>query len=177
MEPQSLEGEQNRPCASHSNRASRRLPPKTAYRTIQHKAPLNIQVPTKPAYQDNHVVPWQYDPTEAAFENSGENTPIKEVTNIVEMGGVTRSGQIYAPEALRKKTQVPEAKEIATGNMKDTTTGKEVAEFVKLIRHNEYKLLDQMNKTPARISLLSLVINSEGHHNLLLKILNETHVA
>ncbi|RDX64754.1 hypothetical protein CR513_56648, partial [Mucuna pruriens] len=34
-----------------------------------------------------------------------------------------------------------------------------------------------MHKTPARVSLLSLLINSEGHHNLLLKMLNHAHVA
>ncbi|RDX69817.1 hypothetical protein CR513_51020, partial [Mucuna pruriens] len=33
-----------------------------------------------------------------------------------------------------------------------------------------------MNKNPTRISLLSLLINLEGHHNLLLRILNEAHV-
>ncbi|RDX99235.1 hypothetical protein CR513_17739, partial [Mucuna pruriens] len=35
------------------------------------------------------------------------------------------------------------------------------------------KTLGLHNKTPTRISLLSLLINSKGHHNLLLKILNE----
>ena len=34
-----------------------------------------------------------------------------------------------------------------------------------------------MNKTPARISLLGLLMNSEPHRALLVKILNETHVA
>ncbi|RDX97076.1 hypothetical protein CR513_20203, partial [Mucuna pruriens] len=34
-----------------------------------------------------------------------------------------------------------------------------------------------MNKTPTRISLLSLLLNSETHQNLLLKILKEAHVA
>ncbi|RDX84626.1 hypothetical protein CR513_34291, partial [Mucuna pruriens] len=34
-----------------------------------------------------------------------------------------------------------------------------------------------MNKTPTRVSLLSLLINFEGHCNLLLKVLNEAHVA
>ncbi|RDY13603.1 hypothetical protein CR513_01442, partial [Mucuna pruriens] len=33
-----------------------------------------------------------------------------------------------------------------------------------------------MNKTPTRISLLSLLISLEGHRNLLLRILNEAHV-
>ncbi|RDX65986.1 hypothetical protein CR513_55296, partial [Mucuna pruriens] len=34
-----------------------------------------------------------------------------------------------------------------------------------------------MNKTPARISLLSLLLHSEAHRNLLLKVLQEAHVA
>ena len=34
-----------------------------------------------------------------------------------------------------------------------------------------------MNKTPARISLLGLLMNSEPHRALLVKILNEAHVA
>ncbi|RDX82943.1 hypothetical protein CR513_36187, partial [Mucuna pruriens] len=38
-------------------------------------------------------------------------------------------------------------------------------------------MLDQLHKTPTRVSLFSLLINSEGHHNLLLKVLNDAHVA
>ncbi|RDY01717.1 hypothetical protein CR513_14909, partial [Mucuna pruriens] len=34
-----------------------------------------------------------------------------------------------------------------------------------------------MNKTPIRVSLLSLLINFEGHCNLLLKVLNKAHAA
>ncbi|RDX67111.1 hypothetical protein CR513_54042, partial [Mucuna pruriens] len=43
--------------------------------------------------------------------------------------------------------------------------------------NNAYEILDQLHKTPARASLFSLLINSEGHHNLLLKVLNEAYVA
>ncbi|RDY13188.1 hypothetical protein CR513_01932, partial [Mucuna pruriens] len=53
----------------------------------------------------------------------------------------------------------------------------EAIEFLKLICHNEYEMLDQLYKTPARVSLLSLLINLEEHHNLLLKVLNDAHVA
>ncbi|RDY10065.1 hypothetical protein CR513_05470, partial [Mucuna pruriens] len=53
---------------------------------------------------------------------------------------------------------------------------REASEFLKLIRHSEYEMVDQLNKTPARISLLSLLVNSEGHRQLLLKVLNEAHV-
>ncbi|RDY06425.1 hypothetical protein CR513_09589, partial [Mucuna pruriens] len=37
-------------------------------------------------------------------------------------------------------------------------------------------MLDQLHKTPARISFLSLLINFEGHRELLLKVLNDDHV-
>ncbi|RDY00188.1 hypothetical protein CR513_16669, partial [Mucuna pruriens] len=46
----------------------------------------------------------------------------------------------------------------------------EAREFLKVIRHNEYEMLDQLHKTPAGISLLSL------HRELLLKILNKAYV-
>ncbi|RDY00988.1 hypothetical protein CR513_15743, partial [Mucuna pruriens] len=59
----------------------------------------------------------------------------------------------------------------------DIPKGNEAEEFLKLIRHSEYKLLDQMNKTSARISLLSLLLNLETHRSVLLKVLNEAHVA
>ncbi|RDX70658.1 hypothetical protein CR513_50083, partial [Mucuna pruriens] len=53
----------------------------------------------------------------------------------------------------------------------------EATEFLKLIHHSEYKILDQMHKTLARVLHLSLLINSEGHCNLLFKVLNDAHVA
>jgi len=37
-------------------------------------------------------------------------------------------------------------------------------------------VIEQLNKTPARISLLGLLMNSEPHRALLVKILNEAHV-
>ncbi|RDX97729.1 hypothetical protein CR513_19482, partial [Mucuna pruriens] len=36
--------------------------------------------------------------------------------------------------------------------------------------------LSSLHKTPKRVSLLSLLINSKGHRNLLLKVLNDAHV-
>ena len=38
-------------------------------------------------------------------------------------------------------------------------------------------MIEQLNKTPARISLLGLLMNFEPHRALLVKILNEAHVA
>ncbi|RDY00952.1 hypothetical protein CR513_15799, partial [Mucuna pruriens] len=55
-------------------------------------------------------------------------------------------------------------------------TEEEAREFLKVIQHSEYKMLDQLHKTPTHISLLLLLINSESHRELLLKMMNEAHV-
>ena len=55
-------------------------------------------------------------------------------------------------------------------------TEKEASEFLKFIKHTEYNVIEQLNKTPARISLLSLFQNSKGHRNALLNALGEAYV-
>ena len=55
-------------------------------------------------------------------------------------------------------------------------TKKEACEFLKFIKHSEYSVIEQLNKMPARISLLSLFQNLEVHCNALLKALGEAYV-
>ena len=55
-------------------------------------------------------------------------------------------------------------------------TEKEASEFLKFIKHSEYNVIKQLNKTPARISLLSLFQNSEVHREVLSKTLGEAYV-
>ena len=56
-------------------------------------------------------------------------------------------------------------------------TLEEAHEFLRLIQQSEFKVVEQLNKTPARISLLELLINFEPHRALLMKVLNDAHVA
>ena len=56
-------------------------------------------------------------------------------------------------------------------------TEKEAGEFLKFVKHSEYSIVEQLNKTPTKISLLSLLQNSKSHHNALLKVLSEAYVA
>ncbi|KAK5804510.1 hypothetical protein PVK06_032159 [Gossypium arboreum] len=53
----------------------------------------------------------------------------------------------------------------------------ETQEFLKFIKHCGYNVVEQLNKQPARISILSLLLNSEPHRNALLKVLNQAYVA
>ncbi|RDX64793.1 hypothetical protein CR513_56604, partial [Mucuna pruriens] len=157
------------------------LPPKpliVRYNPIpQPKTPLIIQVPTRLAYRDNYAIPWQYSIIETTPTGQEEACPTKEVTNIIEAGRMIRSRRVYALETLRKKEPTPEGKSEMIENMKDIVTRKDAAEFLEFIHRNKYELLDQMSKYLTRISLLSLLMNSKGHRNLLLNILKEAHVA
>ena len=72
--------------------------------------------------------------------------------------------------------------------MKDLSEGKEgcgkkevslevADEFLRIIQQSEFKVIEQLNKTPARVSLLELLMSSKPHRALLVKVLNEAHIA
>jgi len=60
---------------------------------------------------------------------------------------------------------------------KKGVSDEEAYEFLKLIKQSEYKVVDQLNRIPTKISILSLMLSSEPYRRLLLKILNEAHVS
>jgi len=53
----------------------------------------------------------------------------------------------------------------------------EANEFLRIIQQSEFKVIEQLNKTPNRFSLLELLMSSKPHRALLFKVLNEAHVA
>ncbi|XP_070058161.1 uncharacterized protein [Nicotiana tomentosiformis] len=95
---------------------------------------------------------------------------IKEVS---ETGGLTRSGRCYSPEELRKDKHIRESQM----PIKKPVTEEEAEEFLKKMKVQDYSIIDQLRKTPAQITLLSLLIHSEENDCVLIKILNEAHVS
>ncbi|XP_073219507.1 uncharacterized protein [Cicer arietinum] len=69
-----------------------------------------------------------------------------------------------------------EEKKVENEKVENEVSNEEAQEFLKIIKQSEYKIVDQLNHTPTRISLLSLLMNYESHRKLLMKILNEAHV-
>ena len=79
----------------------------------------------------------------------------------IETNWVTRSGRLFAPQPLRdaaaessarakgKQTMVDEepAQKEAEGSFQ-----KDVEEFMKIIKKSDYKIVDQLNQTPSKIS-------------------------
>ena len=82
-------------------------------------------------------------------------------------------------EELRKKKMKGKAVQLEEETISEDTTAKDLAlhdekvekivteeeacEFLKLIKQSEYSVVEQLKKLPARISLLSLLLNSEAH--------------
>ncbi|KAL5137764.1 hypothetical protein HKD37_10G028085 [Glycine soja] len=146
--------------------------------------------PTPFPYQSNKVVPWKYTPPASSERVATEVDSLSaKVTNITGLSGITRSGRVFAsphPTELPSKGKAPmvqEPTDIATpskevdppvergaekkeGLQGKTVTLEEAHKFLRLIQQSEFKVVEQLNKTPARISLLELLINSEPHRAL-----------
>ncbi|XP_058736800.1 uncharacterized protein LOC131609162 [Vicia villosa] len=116
------------------------------------------------------AVPWEYD--------FGTNAA---VSNIVGPGGMTRSGRIFkatqSNENLAQASNQTAATPTVEGIPKDKgATDKDAEEFLALIKKSDYRVVDQLQHTQSKISLLSLLVHSEKHRDALMKILNAAHV-
>ncbi|RDY00987.1 hypothetical protein CR513_15740, partial [Mucuna pruriens] len=66
--------------------------------------PLIIQVPIRPTYKANHVVPWQYGPmTEIPSTKPSEDSPTREVTNIARSGGDVKLKNLHSRDSGKEK--------------------------------------------------------------------------
>ncbi|RDX95815.1 hypothetical protein CR513_21598, partial [Mucuna pruriens] len=144
--------------------------------TSKPRVPFIIQVLAKPVY-NNNAVPWRYLTGETVTPLAIKESPVLEVTNIAGTSRVTLSDKIFTLESLWNKDLVHAKKDRAPEMLKRIVTEGGAKEFLKVIRHSEYEMLDQLHKTLACVSLLYMLINLEGHRNLLLKVLNDAHVA
>ncbi|KAJ8554419.1 hypothetical protein K7X08_025097 [Anisodus acutangulus] len=126
--------------------------------TVQVRAPFEVEVlPPKSRMvtpsADTKTAPWSYSIGE---RSKGKEKQIVEVV----VAGMTRSGRCYAP----------------ADNPKRVVTETEVEEFWRKMPTKEYSVVEQLKKTPAQISLLSLLMNSPDHGRALLEVLKEAYV-
>jgi len=129
-------------------------------------SPLVVSAPQPFSYEDDHQVPWKY---ECSFSTIEKTMPVSDVD------GITRSGRCYSPETAESskgKARIDDepvmiretdqgAKPVS--EKVETAPTDESGEFLKIIKQSEYNVMDQLNKTPARVSLLALLLNSEAH--------------
>ncbi|KAH1189518.1 hypothetical protein GmHk_20G057269 [Glycine max] len=144
-------------------------------------------------YQNSHAVPWRYTPPRGKEEEATDVSSLSaKVTNITGLSGVTRSGRVFAPPNLpvqpanvkgkakvvgEQDDEIPFAsnKDIPAKGLPEKKDGKKevslekASEFLRIIQQSEFKVIEQLNKTPARVSLLELLMSFEPHRALLVK--------
>ncbi|XP_055831000.1 uncharacterized protein LOC129900049 [Solanum dulcamara] len=80
--------------------------------------------------------------------------------------GMTRSGRCYAQEDLNRGVLGKEP------NPKKNITDAEVTEFWRKMQPKDYSVEEQLKKTSAHISIMSLLMSYEAHRNDLMEVLN-----
>ncbi|XP_016724907.2 uncharacterized protein [Gossypium hirsutum] len=147
----------------------------------QVKPKMIIEVPSPFLYKDIKVVPWKYDVNIIIPE--GEKSKVT-AGNVGEVGHFTRSGRYYSKVVkpmkktndLKQKGKAPmheaevELETPSEQEVKRPMNEEEAYEFLKFIKHSEYNVVEQLSKESTRISVLSLLLNSEPHRNALLKM-------
>ncbi|XP_050919544.1 uncharacterized protein LOC127137099 [Lathyrus oleraceus] len=146
--------------------------------------PIVIIVPTPFPYVDTKAVPWMYDTSVYIHGQKIQEEPLKSsdpMINITGTGGITRSGRIFAPTPIPIGTINPstsdKGKQIDGAQQRqDPAPSNEVDEFLRIIKKSDYRVVDQLNQTPSKISMLSLLMCSEAHRDALVKFLRTSHV-
>ncbi|XP_050889789.1 uncharacterized protein LOC127095093 [Lathyrus oleraceus] len=148
-----------------------------------HPSHVEICMPTPFPYQSTNVVPWKYEITvvDKVVEGSANvkvtESMSEDVTNIAGMSRMTRSGRIYTPEFnVTPQGSAMESTVAAPVKEPKVVQSKDVVEFLKLIKRSDYKVMDQLHQTPSKISILSLLFNSQAHKEALLKEFAQAHV-
>lgn len=88
---------------------------------------------------------------------------------------MTRCGWVFKPKELQK-SQEPVAGDSPYLKRMKKVSDAEVEYFVKMLKRSEYPVVEQLKKAPTKVSILSLSPSSEAHSNVLLKVLNESHI-
>ncbi|KAI5402412.1 hypothetical protein KIW84_050141 [Lathyrus oleraceus] len=150
-------------------------------------SPALIIKPAGPVpYSSEKVVPYRYNAV--AIENGKEvSLPSSSVVNIVDVSGLTRSGRVFsAPPKLQINADLVERPIgiIKPSSVLKTPTSvgssgnekEDCDEMLRLIKRSEYNVVDQLLQTPSKISVLSLLLNSEPHREALQKVLDVAYV-
>jgi len=118
-------------------------------------APIIIKPVIQLTLIDTQKVPWNYKQTMMTYQGK------KIIDEVNKVWGLTRSRRCFVPEGLRKSKKVMND----LSYLKKTVIEEESKEFLKRLKLPEYSIIDQLRKTPAQISLLSLMLHSNEHCN------------
>ncbi|KAI5401542.1 hypothetical protein KIW84_066134 [Lathyrus oleraceus] len=119
------------------------------------------------SYASDRAVLYQYNAT--MLEN-GQEVPLpttNSVVNIADVSKVTRSGHVLGPVFPKDIEDVGKRMSLKT-NDDD--------EVLRLIKKSEFNMVEQLLQTPSKISVMSLLMNSEAHREALQKVLEQAYM-
>ncbi|PKI49574.1 hypothetical protein CRG98_030030 [Punica granatum] len=131
-----------------------------------HARPIRDRSPRQEPYQDSQV-PWTYEGSVGNLERQ---------FSVID---VTRSGRVYENPKAANKGKAPAVPGVAPEGSsipQKKVTEEEAEAFMKIIKASEYKVVEQMGKSPAHISLLALLLGLEPRREALLKVLTAAQV-
>ncbi|KAI5429182.1 hypothetical protein KIW84_033970 [Lathyrus oleraceus] len=129
--------------------------------------------------------------------------PSSSVVNIADVNGLTRSGRVFSaplkPQADARGSvdtgfvEHPIGNAVSAPNLAlvakpsptlrtpasagpSGNTREDCDEMLRLIKRSEYNVVNQLLQTPSKISVLSLLLNSEPHREALQKVLDVAYV-
>ena len=146
--------------------------------------PLMIRVPGPIPYASGKAVPYRYNTPMIEGGREVPMLPLPAVGNIAEDSRVLRNGRVI-PVMFPKKVSAPVIEDTQAedsgavknvGQSSGTNASSDFDEILKLIKKSEYKVVDQLMQTPSKISILSLLLNSEAHKDALMKVLEQAFV-
>jgi len=146
--------------------------------------PLMICVPGPIPYASKKAVPYRYNTPMIEGGREVPTLPLPSVGNIAEDSRVLRNGRVILV-MFPKKVSAPvieetQAKDFSAvkdvGQSSGTNASSDFDEILKLIKKSEYKVIDQLMQTPSKISIMSLLLNSEAHKDGLMKVLEQAFV-
>jgi hypothetical protein len=146
--------------------------------------PLVIRLPGPVSYASTKAIPYKYDAT--MIENGVEVPLVSPATVDNVVGEITalRSGKVRPP-LFQKKVVTPIATIIPpvappvdknAGPSGQSIEESNLDEILRLIKKSDYKIVDQLLQTSSKISILSLLLSSEAHRKVLIKVLEHAYV-
>ncbi|KAI5432054.1 hypothetical protein KIW84_035984 [Lathyrus oleraceus] len=180
-----------------------KLPEPVVIRYDGSKPKVSPSLIIKPAgpvpYSSDKAFPFRYNPV--AVEDGKEvSLPSTSVVNIADVSGLTRSGRVFSVPKPQARAVVSDSVECPVGTAVNVQNPAPVAkpssvqktpassvgpsgtvnedrdEMLRLIKKSEYNVVDQLLQTPSKISVLSLLLNSEPHREALQKVLDLAYV-
>ena len=89
----------------------------------------------------------------------------KNITSIAGTSNMTHSGRIFSPPPSPPKETNSDALAKARGkelidSQPEPSVGQEAGKLLRILNRSDYKVVDQLNQTPSKISILSLLLCS-----------------